>query len=728
MILWRCVMGWWRIGLEAGLLVLILLSLCSRGRMERAIRILAMGLLCGLLWTGFYQRHMESRVEPAEVCSFSAELTGYPKQNAYGCTVLAVTNNSGNRTRMQLRLADYDPDWKPGDVFTGTGSLQYFEADENGNYYRSIGVWIQGEFSDITAVSSVKQIPIRYQPAVWAHGLQQTIAALYPADVQRYLQALLTGDKSLLSYQEKSDLQMAGIYHTLAVSGMHVSILMSMLTVLLLRSRRLTPILGIPTLVLYCLMVGCPASVVRAAVMQAFLLLGTLVHREADAPTSLGLSLFCLTLENPWCLTNIGLQLSFLATIGILVCSRRIYNGLYLETTGRGKKLLRNIRSILAQTCGALLFTIPVMASSFGMVSVVSILSNLLMTTAITLCFTLGFISCALWYLIPVAAKLVAVPVTWLFRYVIWLTKNLARVSFAALYPQSPYLLFWLVFAYGIVLFLSSGKLKRPEKKIAGYCMAMTLCLCLLLSWVDRKGTAFTFKALNVGQGQCLLVESGGYTAAIDCGGSYGDEAGELLARELLACGQTQLDYLVLTHFDDDHTGGMRQLFHRVPVKMLLVSDLDWDNMERNELLRMALQYDTEVRLITEDQTIPFGKGTLQIFAPVSETGGNASCLSVLATFGTYDILATGDLAIRQERILLATHDLPDVELLVAGHHGSASSTGEELLNTVCPELVVISVGENSYGHPADAVLERIAASGAVAIRTDESGTITVRR
>ena len=95
---------------------------------------------------------------------------------------------------------------------------------------------------------------------------------------------------------------------------------------------------------------------------------------------------------------------------------------------------------------------------------------------------------------------------------------------------------------------------------------------------------------------------------------------------------------------------------------------------------------------------------------------------------GEYDILITGDLDSDGEAALLAQYDLPDLEVLVAGHHGSKYSTSARLLRQTTPEMVLISVGENSYGHPTQEVLNRIAAIGAAVLRTDESGDITITR
>ena len=149
----------------------------------------------------------------------------------------------------------------------------------------------------------------------------------------------------------------------------------------------------------------------------------------------------------------------------------------------------------------------------------------------------------------------------------------------------------------------------------------------------------------------------------------------------------------------------------------------------RAEIEAYAEAHGIEFYLIdTRAAQLGFGNGTLTVYPPVSYLSDNEACLTVLASFGDYDILATGDISISAERLLLQWYELPDIELLVAGHHGSRNATSMELLQATRPELVVISVGENSYGHPSPETLARIEASGAAVLRTDRSGTITIRR
>lgn len=142
----------------------------------------------------------------------------------------------------------------------------------------------------------------------------------------------------------------------------------------------------------------------------------------------------------------------------------------------------------------------------------------------------------------------------------------------------------------------------------------------------------------------------------------------------------------------------------------------------------MAREYGYEVELLYNyDAEITCGDSQLKIFIPMGDGGANEEGLSILCSAGSYDVLITGDMNDVVEQRLLKYKDLPDIELLMVGHHGSSSSTSEELLLTVKPEVAVISVGRNnSYGHPTDQTLERLGAAGCEIYRTDWMGTITI--
>ena len=136
-----------------------------------------------------------------------------------------------------------------------------------------------------------------------------------------------------------------------------------------------------------------------------------------------------------------------------------------------------------------------------------------------------------------------------------------------------------------------------------------------------------------------------------------------------------------------------------------------------------------QVVYVWEDMELVFGSAVLRIYGPVYSGLDNENSLCVLFDTENCDILVTGDRSAFGERMLMRLRRLPDVDILVAGHHGAADSTSEELLRTVTPETVLISVAEgNIYGHPAPALLERLEAFGCRVFRTDLNGSITIRR
>jgi competence protein ComEC len=131
------------------------------------------------------------------------------------------------------------------------------------------------------------------------------------------------------------------------------------------------------------------------------------------------------------------------------------------------------------------------------------------------------------------------------------------------------------------------------------------------------------------------------------------------------------------------------------------------------------------VHLLVDDSQFSFGAAVLSIYAPLGDGGANEEGLSMLCTVGDYDVLVTGDMNDVVERRLIRYQSLPDIELLVVGHHGSKDSTSEDLLLITRPERAVISSGYNSYGHPAPETLERLGAAGCDIYLTDRMGTVT---
>ena len=202
------------------------------------------------------------------------------------------------------------------------------------------------------------------------------------------------------------------------------------------------------------------------------------------------------------------------------------------------------------------------------------------------------------------------------------------------------------------------------------------------------------------------------------------DDAPEIVEK-LRASGVTSLDCLILTHFDRDHCGGLPYLLTRIDTRNLFLPYAEDTDDLVPKLQRLS---DGTLTTVKEDMVLTFGDVKITIFAPLSYKSGNESSMCVLFQTENCDILITGDRNIQTENMLLSRRQLPKLELLIAGHHGAENATGEKLLTMTQPEYVFISVGANNrYGHPSQAVLDRLAQYGCIVYCTDEYGTLVYK-
>lgn len=223
-----------------------------------------------------------------------------------------------------------------------------------------------------------------------------------------------------------------------------------------------------------------------------------------------------------------------------------------------------------------------------------------------------------------------------------------------------------------------------------------------------------------------MALRAGDRVALVDCGGSARRNAGDLAADYLGTVGVDRVDLLILTHYHADHANGVLELLARMEVSALAVPDVDREDALRQELLAAAEDHGVQVWFVSDDQRLSFGPAELTLYAPLGAGDANEAGLSVLFQGAGFSALLTGDMGEDIEARLVKYGNLPDIDLLVVGHHGSRSAASQLLLETVTPEAAVISCGYNTYGHPAPETLGRLAAAGCDIYRTDQQGNLTV--
>lgn len=239
-----------------------------------------------------------------------------------------------------------------------------------------------------------------------------------------------------------------------------------------------------------------------------------------------------------------------------------------------------------------------------------------------------------------------------------------------------------------------------------------------------------TVSVLDVGQGDSVLIGQDGEYCLIDTGTA---ESRDQLVQDLQWAGITELKYLLLTHPHADHTGGALTVLEHFPVEQVLLPV--WQSEESPWPRGLQEQAETIGAVVAETQEgdrYTLGSGTLYVLQGGSawmeeEDDANNGSLCLLFEAGGFRFLTTGDAEASAEQALVERygHNL-QADLYKAGHHGSSTSSGEELLAAVQPQAVAISCGlDNDYGHPHQAVLRRLDEAGAAIYRTDTMGTIT---
>lgn len=725
--------GWWWILLGALALMGLPLILTRRVRNFRVAAAVLLGCAVGLCWfRGFDAlRLTQARKADGQTLTGTVYVTDYSYETTYGCAVdcRIYLENKTYSTRVYLNDA---AELTPGDAITGDFLFRVTVAggEAESTYQQGKGIFLLlYQRSEEVTITQGKPSLGEY-PAVMRHGIQEILDSCFSEEIAAFARALLLGDSSGLSYEADTAFKISGIRHIVAVSGLHVSILFSVVSLIARRRRWLTALLGMPVLLLFAAIAGFTPSINRACMMQGLILASLLFDREYDPGTSLSFAALVMLMANPLTITSMSFQLSVGCIAGIFLFSGRIQSWMLSPTcfgecrgSGLRARLCRWMAGSVSVTLGSMVFTTPLSAWYFGTVSLIGIVTNLLTLPVVTFIFYGILLTVLLGAVALPLGSGAGVLVSLLMKYVLGLSKILSKAPLAAVYTESIYVVFWLIFSYVLILTFGIGRKRNP--KVLACCVALGLCGTLAASWLEPLISDGRMTVLDVGQGQCILLQSKGKTYLVDCGGDYDESTADLAAETLLAQGISRLDGVILTHYDRDHAGGVPYLLTRISADVLFLPDGADENGVAETILPLA---DAAVR-VSDTMELEVGEMRLTIYPGVLHNSSNDSSLAVLFQTESCVILITGDRSGFGERRLLADYDIPDVDVLVVGHHGSGSSTCEELLNAVTPETAIISVGEdNTFGHPAEDVLERLTEAGCTIYRTDRNGTIIYGR
>lgn len=724
--------GYWL--LAPCLLFFALAGLCFvwKKKPARILRLIFFGCGAAFLWVWIFCGAYLTGAEKVDgqIIECSVRITDYSEATDWGIAAEGKTKLDGKSYRIRIYSSEIDA-LSPGDCIEGEFKLKTtFAQDFESSYHSANGVYLLGTLKEVRSVVASKKLPLDCYPAVLRSHIQKILKRTFPSDTLAFTKALLLGDRSDLDYPTLSALSVSGIRHVVAVSGLHVSILFSLVFMVFGYRRYATPIVGGLVLVLFMAITGFAPSVVRAGIMHGLMLGALAFQKEYDPPTALSFAALSMLAVNPMVITSVGFQLSVGCLVGIFLFSAPIRRFILSDQclgSPRPKTISGNIKNWIAgsvsMTLSTWITTTPLCAVYFETISLIGVLTNLLTLWLITLIFWGILLVCILGVVYLPLGQWCAWVVSWPIRLVLSLSKWFASVPLAAVYTNSVYIVAWLVFCYIIFTVFLLTKKKNPWLLL--FCMIFTLAISIAASWLEPRRDDYRFTMLDVGQGQSILIQNNGKTYLIDCGGDLDDAAADTAVQTMLSQGITRLDGVIVTHYDRDHAGAIPLVLSRIPADRFYLPDVPDEGKNRNHLENLG---SNRITWIVPESSLVLDEAQITLYTTRLRSADNENSMCILFQPENCDILITGDRGASGEKALLAQADLPDIEVLVVGHHGAKGTASLQLLSATDPEVALISLSEdNPYGHPAEDVKERLALFGIQVLRTDHNGTILIR-
>ena len=710
--------------------VALVVTLFKRLPVRALPLLLAIGMAMGFLWRlGWIEwrvggvRELHEKIMPITAVVQEPPIEGH----GFMTRIRATTHG---RQAMLYVTADEDIDLyslRAGDILHFTALLRVPEPDGDDPLvgFRRHGVVISALQRGEVIIERRGNVSLLHGINRFSHTISQTLQERQPQASSALAASIFLGDRSEITPSQRDNLRESGLMHVTAVSGMHVAFLMGFV-LLLFGNRRWAFVPSLLIMFGFVALAGFPASAVRAAIMQAIMLVAYWRGRPHDTLTNLAMALAILLAVNPFSAGDIGLHLSFAATLGIVLFAERFKQGIDKVLPNTERKLLTRLRRAfvagVATSLAAMQFSAPLLLYNFGVMSLLAPLATFAVLWAVVAIFLLTPLFAGLtmiWAPLGVSVGWVM----WMLSQWFWLVANtLSSLPYIVVRVSDFYAVLWTFAAIAVVGVIA---LSRHARKVVAVGVACILCMLAVsygFSSLDGQRWEAVITVVNVGQGQAIIVQSGDVTLLIDCG-SLNANAAERTVQTLRNKGSVVVDYAVITHGHADHVNGLENLVGRIPVWQTLYPPVD------HVAAAWAHALATTARSVAETTYLAVGAAIVTVLPSVagSQEGTNETGLTVVIEVGGFAMLVTGDMNVLTERRIAGYYGLSTVEVLVAGHHGSRHSTGNPLLQATNPQASIISVGRNHFGHPHPDVLERLYNHGVNAYRTDEMGNLVIR-
>lgn len=641
------------------------------------------------------------------------------------CTAKIVRNNK--KILINIKMSQDIPSMKYGDSLYIEGE---FKQPEEARNYKGYNYKQYLKTKKIIGTVELEKAKIlKSSNGSFIHNIQKyikdTINGTLTDEEGNLLLAILLGDKDKLSEDIQESFKTSNLSHMLAVSGAHVSYIILGLTYVLQNSiigKKNGKIVCIFFLLVFMAITNFTPSVTRACIMAVLTLFSGIIYRKSDVYTNISVAALITLIFNPYSLLDLGFQLSYGGTIGIIIFIKRI------QEKKSNSKVINYIKQMALVSIYANIIIIPIMMYHFNTVSFTFIISNIMASPILGIIVITGFLFIIASITVKPLTRLIAIFIKPILSILIKISQICSKLPFSNILVVTPYM-FNVISYYAIILYCIKSKKNNKCKIII--CLLIVLILINFIIYIFPQKLRIFF--IDVGQGDStLIITPDKKTVLIDGGGSDSFDVGEkvllpyLLDRRIL-----KVDYVLISHFDTDHATGVAQILGKIDVSSIILTR----QLEENDIYRHILSIAKEKKIkliyVKEGDVLKIGGIKISIIHPENKlminNPMNNNSIVCKVEYNSFSMLLTGDIEMEAEELILRKNINLKADVLKVAHHGSKTSTTGEFLKAINPKVALIGVGKNNnFGHPSNEVIQRLKENGTRIYRTDENGEISI--
>lgn len=633
--------------------------------------------------------------------NLSAEITILEKRKTDKNYRYVIKLNSDVIRAKSIVFSDYDFDI--GDILSVKADINIPNKNTNPNLFNYRNYLLSKKITSDVKINKIYEISRKKSLFLDARNnfynyIHKVFEQNLTYDTSNFVVSLILGENLI----DSDDIRDLGLAHLLAVSGLHMDILMTFILYICKKLRinyKLGYSFSLLLSLLYGYLISFPYSVIRVLIVSSISFLAFALDEPFDRLKALGLAALSILIANPFAILNAGFVLTFVASSGVYLIYPKIKvflkEGLISESIG----------FTLAIQISLLPFTI----FYYGKINLLSILANFLIIPIFTLAMYIIFFIVFTYPIIRILEKPIFIILDYLMVSILNLTSNLARLKFLTIEFAHPHILS-VVYLYLLILVVFY--IKRSNKKTLKAFYSISLLIVALGLAIDYRNKETSFSMIDIGQGDAFLLNDGGDYYLIDVGGpKYDDyDSGEkILVPYLKSLGIRNIKAVFISHEDKDHCGNLEILNENFNIENVISGPYNINGLKKYNPNTMRV-----------NDMIRLKNGFVRCIFEGKEGDENAESLGLLLEIKGIRILCLGDLPSEYENNLKIKADV-----LKLSHHGSASSTSKLFLENVNPKLALISAGRNNrYGHPSKEVLTRL--DGVKIYNSQESGMVKI--